>query len=59
MHFLFCRGVVGGHLTSEVLRNAGLESKRVGARLLVPEGETEIDVIGRKRYLAVTRCDFT
>lgn len=43
----------------EVLGNAGFDSKRAGARLLAPEGGTEIDVIGHKMYLAVTRCDFT
>lgn len=43
----------------QLQRDAGFDSKVVGARLRVPGGETEIDVIGHKMYLAVTRCDFT
>lgn len=41
----------------QLQRNASFDSRIVGARLQIP-GETEIDVIGPKMYIAATRCDF-
>lgn len=44
---------------SQLQRNAGFDSKIVGARLQVPRGREEMDGTGCKMYLTGTRCDFT